>query len=675
MGICQRTLKEGLPMKGNRMKRRCITLLRGALLSILVSATQTPMAWSQPEAPARQGGQPAPALTQGDVEAWLDGLLPYAIQQGDIAGGVVSIVKDGQLLLAKGYGYADMDSRTPMAADTTLIRPGSISKLFVWTAVMQLVEQRRLDLDADINRYLDFHIPDYDGHPITMRNIVTHRSGFEDVLKDIMGRYPPQNLEHYVKTRLPPRIYAPGAVPAYSNYATALAAYVVERISGQGFAAYAAQHILRPLGMDRSTFDQPVPEAWRPNLSQGYITASAAPGYYEYVGPSPAGALTSTATDLAKFMLAHLQLGRLADGRILTEESASAMHALQPKVFPALNGMATGFYETTRNGHRSIAHNGGTQFFHSDLHLLLDDGVGIFISLNSAGNDGAATTIHNALFNGFMDRYFPPAPMAPAYGPAVADAPPATVRDDAKALSGYWGLSERHTASWLSVADLLAPVAIHDNGDGSVSFPIPTRGTVRWREIAPNLWRSDDMRDRMQVMPQEGRPALLGFDVAAPIAFLPVPWWRSPGWIVPGLVGALAVLLLHGLALPAGALARRVYGLEKKPGAQWLDHRVPKLLSLALVAALAGYPLLLSVLSADFTYASARTDGITYVLEGVTLLLLCGATGLAMLSTMAQWRRHSRAWRKAGALAVLAALAQVWWVAIAFRLINFNLQY
>ncbi len=129
----------------------------------------------------------AAPLTRADVEAWLDGYLPYALQTGDIAGAVVVVVKDGEVLLQKGYGYSDVAARKPVDPELTLFRPGSISKLFTWTAVMQQVEQGKLDLDKDINEYLDFKIPPRDGQPITLRNIMTHTAGFEEQVKGLMG--------------------------------------------------------------------------------------------------------------------------------------------------------------------------------------------------------------------------------------------------------------------------------------------------------------------------------------------------------------------------------------------------------------------------------------------------------------------------------------------------------
>jgi CubicO group peptidase (beta-lactamase class C family) len=164
-------------------------------------------------------------LTQADVEAYVDGLVPYALRRADMAGAVVVVVKDGQVLFQKGYGVADVKTAQPVDPNATMFRPGSISKLFTWTAVMQLVEQGRLDLDRDVNSYLDFRIPDAFGKPITLRNLLTHTAGFEDVYKNGLVEDPKAtpSVEAYVKRALPPRVFAPGTTVAYSNYGATLA--------------------------------------------------------------------------------------------------------------------------------------------------------------------------------------------------------------------------------------------------------------------------------------------------------------------------------------------------------------------------------------------------------------------------------------------------------------------
>jgi CubicO group peptidase (beta-lactamase class C family) len=174
---------------------------------------------------------PAHELTQADADAWLDGFMPYALERNDIAGAEVAIVKDGQVLTLRGFGYSDVAAHKPVDPAVDMFRPGSVSKLFTWTAVMQLVEQGKIDLDVDVNRYLDFKIPTYDGKPITMRNLLTHTPGFEEVARGgfrFENNVPP--LGDVLKHWIPKRVFPPGTTPAYSNWGAALAGYIVERI-------------------------------------------------------------------------------------------------------------------------------------------------------------------------------------------------------------------------------------------------------------------------------------------------------------------------------------------------------------------------------------------------------------------------------------------------------------
>src|SRR5690242_2540951 len=218
--------------------------------------------------------QPTP-LTASDVGAFLDGFLPMQLEREDIAGAVVVIVKDGQILFAKGYGFSDSAKRKPVSVENTMFRPGSVSKLFTWTSVMQLVEQGKLDLDKDVNEYIDFKIPEAFGKPITLKNLLTHTPGFEEQVKDLItNKVETPNLGNYLKTHIPGRIFPPGTVPAYSNYGAALAGYIVERVSGEPFDQYVENHIFKPLGMTHSTFDQPLPADMAPNMSNGYTVAS-----------------------------------------------------------------------------------------------------------------------------------------------------------------------------------------------------------------------------------------------------------------------------------------------------------------------------------------------------------------------------------------------------------------
>src|SRR5579871_5615124 len=355
------------------MKKRAIWVF--ALVCFAAVCGLTVSVEAQKEQPAKkavqqkEGGMPAPAttpvatsmppqLTAADLEAYLDGMMPAQLARENIAGAVIAVVKDGKVLFAKGYGYSDMEKRTPVTPDNTLFRPGSISKLFTWTSVMQQVEQGKLDLDKDVNEYLDFKIPPAFGKPITLRNIMTHTSGFEETVKDLFvadaAHLTP--LDDYLKNHIPARIFPPGVVPAYSNYATSLAGYIVQRVSGKPFAEYVQENIYQPLEMKKSTFVQPLPADMAPMMSSGYKKASGKAEPFEFVEAFPAGSVSTTALDMCNFMMAHLQDGKFGDKQILKPETVKQMHSRIFGTDDRLNGMAHGFYEETRNGHRIIGH-------------------------------------------------------------------------------------------------------------------------------------------------------------------------------------------------------------------------------------------------------------------------------------------------------------------------------
>ena len=349
----------------------CTVAAISAYAGIAVAQHRPPAAPAVPVpvvAPAPPG---AHALTAEDLESFLDGLMPLQIRNADIAGAVVAVVKDGHVLFEKGYGYADVAAKRPVIADSTLFRPGSISKLFTWTAVMQQVEAGKLDLDRDVNAYLDFKIPASFGRPITLRDLMTHRPGFEETVKDLAVDTATQlrPIGQYLRTHVPAQIFAPGTVPAYSNYGATLAAYIVERVSGQSFDDYVEQHILTPLQMAHSTFRQPLPAAFVPLLSNGYDLGSQEPKPFELIEVAPAGAMTTSADDITHFMIAQLGDGSYGGGRILQPATLAKMHERQTGWPDSMHAFALGFYEESQNGHRIIGHGGDTQVFHSDLHL------------------------------------------------------------------------------------------------------------------------------------------------------------------------------------------------------------------------------------------------------------------------------------------------------------------
>jgi CubicO group peptidase (beta-lactamase class C family) len=626
--------------------------------------------------PSQAQELPSPApLTGPDVEAWLDGLLPYALQSGDVAGAVVVVVKDGEVLIQKGYGYADVAKRTPVDPERTLFRIGSVAKLFTWTAVMQLVESGRLDLDRDVNEYLDFTIPARDGKPITLQNLMTHTPGFEEVLKNLItddpGRLPP--LDEYLKTWTPERIYPPGEIPAYSNYGATLAGYIVQRVSGEPYDDYIDRHVFEPLGMANTTTRQPLPARFAPRMSKGYMLGSGSAEPYELVGPSPAGAAAATGADMARFMIAYLQEGQLGSGRILEPETVRLMHDTRLPIIPPLNSMLLGFFQQDLDGRRIPGHGGDTQFFHSTLNLLVDDGVGVFLSMNSTGKGYASITIRSALMNELVDRYFP----------ASADdrtVDPETVAEHARLMAGVYKTSRRAQSSFLSLAFQLSQVRVTVGEDGELVIPALTGVNgqpMEWREVEPFVWHAVGGKERLAAKVEDGEVVMFGVDSSSPFEMLqPVPWWQSWVWLMPLVSIALAAVLLTVAAWPIGAGLRRRYGVAAPlSGSAAKVYRLLGFADIAIIAIIAGWAGIVSLLSTNLFAFSPGLDPWLLILRLATLVVLVGAAAIAIWNARFAWseRRgwHSRLW----SVVAVFSCAVLLWVAIAFNLIGFSVDY
>lgn len=645
-----------------------------SLLSVATCA-QGPVAPKDPkkEAPPAAGVVSAkmpPEMTAADVEAFLDGVLPLQLKREDIAGAVVLVVKDGQVLVAKGYGFADVAKRTPVTPDATLFRPGSVSKLFTWTAVMQLVEQGKLDLDRDVNDYLDFKVPPKFGKPITLRNIMTHTPGFEEVIQELfVGRASDlRPIDHYLREHLPERIFPPGEVPAYSNYATAMAGYIVQRVSGQPFDDYIEQHIFRPLGMERTTFRQPLSKALEPLMSQGYARGSEPAKPFEWVEATPAGSVSATATDMARFMIAHLQDGRYGDAQILRPETAQLMHSRQFGPHPEMNGMSLGFYEESRNGHRILGHGGDTQWFHSDLHLIPDAGVGFFISYNSAGKGELSP--RSGAWRAFLDRYFP-------YAPPEAK-PPATAAQDGKAVAGRYSVSRRIQTNILSAGTLLGESQVTYNADGTISasnFKDMNGQLKRYREIAPMIFREEHGQDRLAFKRDDQGRLVMVFDF--PIAvFQRTPWNWDGRLNLPVIISSLAVFVLTLVLWPVAVLVRRHYGrtLELTP-AQRRWRLLARLACAFNLFFMAAFAVTFVVASKDIGLLSSRMDSWLRVLQMTGWLGVLG-TLPALYQAFRSWTEPGR-WLLAKLGDTLVALSCVGfaWFVYTWNLLHWSLKY
>lgn len=640
------------------------------------SVGPAPSASATDPANAIASSETAHPLTAADLETFLDGMMPFALKRGDVAGGVISVVKDGKVLFARGYGYADLETRERPSPETTLFRIGSTSKLFTWTAVMQLVEQGKLDLDTDINEYLDFRIPSRDGKPVTLRDLMTMTPGFEDTARGLLPTSADGiNLGRYLKTHIPARIFPPGEVVAYSNYGCGLAGYIVQRVSEEPFADYIREHVFEPLGMHHATFAQPLPSSLASLMAKGYKTASdGTPRPFELVDPAPAGAMSVTAMDMTRFMIAQLHHGRFGDAQILQKKTVEMMHSPQHTSAPGLNGYALGFYQEDRNGQRIIGHAGDTNVFHTDMHLMLDADVGVFMSFNSAGNAGGAHVIRKAVFRAFLNRYFPHTP------PTRATV--STAKADAARVVGWYDSSRRNDSA-LSMLYMLSQSRVTAQADGTLVVPMLTdyAGTpLHWRETGALRYTEVEQGKAhlVFVADKQGRVQYWATDALPPVLVNQrVPVAMSKGVAVPLIAAATVIALSTLLIWFGGWWVRRHYRRSLElTGSQGLMRLLARLGALALVVVVVGWLVLLAVMMSNpaLLLQGAAVPWL-YVLYVLGVLALLGA--LAMVAnTVRVWLAPRRGrWVLAGeTLLALAALYSIWFIVV-YGLITFNVRY
>jgi CubicO group peptidase (beta-lactamase class C family) len=624
-------------------------------------------------APANASESTAVSLTADDVNAWLDGYLPYALHTGDIAGAVVAVVKDGKILTERGYGYSDVAKRTPVDPKLTLFRPGSVSKLVTWTAVMQLVEQGRIDLDADVNQYLDFKIPPRDGKPVTMRNIMQHVAGFEEQAKDIMSENPKApGFEALLKRWVPERVFAAGTTPAYSNYGASLAGYIVQRVSGEPFDDYLDKHIFAPLDMRHSTFRQPLPPDLVPLMSKGYQLGSDEPHAFEMVGPAPAGSLSSPAEDMAHFMIAHLQNGEYNGNRILRAETAEMMHNSPLTLLPPLNRMELGFFETNVNGREVIAHLGDTQNFHTSLHLFLKENVGFYVSFNSPGKEGAAGGLRGALFDDFADRYFP-------VDEKDTRADDKTAAGHAALLKGTWVNSRGSQSNFIAALGLVGQTKAGVDAKGELVLPfLGLNGKPRhWVETVPFVWRDTGSHERLAAKVVDGKVVRFSIDGISPfMVFDRAPWYKDSAWLIPLLCASLAALAITAVMWPMAAIVRRRYGATLALDANALRaYRLSKIAVILILAALGTWTLTLARMIKDINNLGSTFDSAVHFAQIFGLIIFIGGFGSMLWNLWTVWSGARRWPAKVWSIVLALAAFMVLWVAVAFNLISFGVLY
>jgi hypothetical protein len=508
---------------------------------------------------------------------------------------------------------------------------------------------------------------------------MTHTSGFEEVDKDMW--LPDTTLLRplgtYVKTHLPVQIFQPGTIPAYSNYGAALAAYIVQRLSGEPFEQYVERHIFRPLGMMHSTFRQPIPESLARLMSESYAVASASPRPFEFIGPAPAGGLASSATDLARFMIVHLQNGQYGETAILKPSTAIEMHRRQFAMHPQADGMCLGFPEDTRNGRRSLRHPGGTLFFSSDLRLMLDANLGLFVSYNSFGRQGGGFWAADGLWGRFLDRYFP--------SELPRSTTPAHSATDVRIVSGHYLASRRSHTTITKTAYLLllgeATVAAGKDGEllgGGIPIPDEAENPSRWQEIAPRVYRH--VNGQVKLIFKEGSDGRLQMIVSSlpPIIFQRVPWYASAGFVKWIGAATLIILILTLMLWPVGRVLRWRYGHKpdvSRPGRLRIWVRFVCVTDLAFALGWLGTIVYAYSDPSHQTILTARLDPWWRLLQALGWIGLAG-TVLALLNSYRSWTDKTRhPWTRLHDTLIAVACVSFAWLIVLLKCLNFSVKY
>jgi CubicO group peptidase (beta-lactamase class C family) len=561
------------------MIRLCILFLLLAMC-ILLPALAVPPGVPAPQKPAspfaplesqQSSAAPLPtahALEKLDLEAFFDGLVPLQMERSDVAGATVLVMKDGKELLKKGYGYSDLTKKTAVDPDTTMFRLASISKLFTWVSVMQLSEQGKLDIDADVNKYLDFQIAPAFNKPVTLRNLMTHTGGFEEVVHDIIFVDPKKahSLRDFMIQNQPRRMYPPGEIPAYSNYGVGLAGYIVERVSREPFEQYVSEHIFAPLGMKHSSFNEPMTAELAPFVSDGYRATTEKPAIgFEIFNPAPAGGISSAAGDMEKFALALLNGGELDGHRILKTETRDAMWTRQFGTSDSLPPQCMGFYQAWRNNLHFIGHDGDLIAFHSMFLLEPTQKLVVFVSYNSAGS---AQRNRAELLDGFADRYFPAYP-SPAF--------PSIPADQLKDIAGNFQSTRRADSTKLAIGNPAGQSIFSVDKDGILTIDTAKdlRGhTRKWKPIGKDLWQVQDDQARLfAIRDSSGKIARLAVNFPG-VQLQRVPWYEHKSFV--GISLAISLLILLPVVVASLIrLARRLFfrnrpPLKPQPGTLWV---------------------------------------------------------------------------------------------------------
>jgi CubicO group peptidase (beta-lactamase class C family) len=536
-----------LPMRGPSALARYAGHLLAALLICGTASAQV-------QAPA----QPGPR-DRAELATFFDGLYAGLERAHHLSGMTVAVVRDGEVILLKGYGYASIEQRTPVDAERTLFRIGSITKALTWTAVMQLSAEGNIDLNAPVDQFLpeELYIRSPWKVTPTLHDLMDHTPGYDDAAVVGLFRHHPYKgaLKDALADTMPVIVRKPGEVVAYSNYGAALAGFIVERVSNISWERYVESRILTPLGMNNATAQQPVAADLAAQIATGYrwTNGELKPQGFEYVPLAPAGGASASAGSMAHFMLAHLQDGRYGDERILPEWAARQMHEPLYRAAPQLGAWLHGLYELRPAAPRVYGHGGDTPWFHSLMALFPETNTGLFVSFNSDTGAPARDEVYKA----FLARYYPqPEPDTPNLLDGAAGR--------SAAASGWFISTRLPRRTPARVMALLNAVSIEKEGPNRLAAGGPGLKTpLHLIEVEPWVYREIRGNEMLVLRPvQDGSPQYAFLSSNPGSAFERIsPLWSPPVQLTIAALAGIGILIsLFGY--PTAALRGAIAGIR-----------------------------------------------------------------------------------------------------------------
>ncbi len=566
-------------------------------------------------------------LNRNNLESFFDTRIPLLMEKYSLVGYTMGFGLDDEII-TRGYGFSDLEKQIMIDPENTLFRAGSISKLFTWTAVMQLVEQGKIDLNADINNYLgDLQIPDTYSQPITMLHLMSHTPGFEDILIGLFTKEwnRQESLYESLTKRIPKRIRPPGKEISYSNYGTMLAGYIIEQISGVSYEEYIEYNIFIPLYMNNSTFRQPVPDNMNNQLALGYSYSPEGHEImdFEIVQGGPAGSISITAEDMIKFFNAHLDISNQKDISILNSETLKTMHKPHYQPDPRSSGFAHGFFYSEHNNFTTLTHGGDTIYFHSYGGFIPEYNFSFFFSNNTS----TGSLANMELQSNFLNTFFPE-PTGNKLSGNYSDT------SDLLKFEGTYQINRHSESDFSKLMKLGMVVTVKISPDGELDITDFTRLTGSYVEIDKNIFQDVNGTNRMIFFENEkGEVTSVMMDIIPAFLFNRMSIIENP--LVHSIIVLFLILSLIFcfISAPTGIIAqfKRKYHINRL---SWLGSTSSLVL---IISYFIFFTVLISFLSNDFIFTLPNI--MITIFPYILLILTMSMIAFTILAWQKKWWR------------------------------------